>query len=58
VRLPRRAAGRDRPRLEAAVDAAAVTAVQTVAKKGTDNAYGQGDGHPTVTVTIDSVTVG
>jgi peptidyl-prolyl cis-trans isomerase B (cyclophilin B) len=40
------------------VDAAAVTAVQKIAKKGTDNAYGQGDGHPTVTVTIDSVTVG
>lgn len=40
------------------VDAAAVTTVRKIAKKGTDNAYGQGDGHPTVTVTLDSVTVG
>jgi hypothetical protein len=32
--------------------------VQKVAKQGTDNAYGQGDGHPKVKVTLDSVAVG
>jgi peptidyl-prolyl cis-trans isomerase B (cyclophilin B) len=40
------------------LDAAGVTAVQKVAAKGTDNAYGQGDGHPKEPVTITSVTVG
>jgi peptidyl-prolyl cis-trans isomerase B (cyclophilin B) len=40
------------------VDPAAVEAIRKTAEKGTDNAYGQGDGHPTVSVTIDSVTVG
>jgi peptidyl-prolyl cis-trans isomerase B (cyclophilin B) len=39
------------------VDDAAVAAVEKVAKKGTDNANGQGDGHPTEDVTIQSVTV-
>ena len=39
------------------VDAAGVKAVQKLARKGTDNAYGQGDGHPKVPVTLDSVTV-
>jgi peptidyl-prolyl cis-trans isomerase B (cyclophilin B) len=34
-----------------------VEAVQKVAQKGTDNAYGQGDGHPKEPVTIDGVTV-
>jgi peptidyl-prolyl cis-trans isomerase B (cyclophilin B) len=40
------------------VDAAGVKAVQKVAKQGTDNAFGQGDGHPKVTVTLESVTTG
>ena len=35
-----------------------VQAVQKVAQKGTDNAYGQGDGHPKEPVTIDGVTIG
>jgi peptidyl-prolyl cis-trans isomerase B (cyclophilin B) len=39
------------------VSPAGVKAVQKVAKKGTDNAYGQGDGHPKVTVTLESVGV-
>ena len=38
------------------VDAAGVKAVQKMAKQGTDNAFGQGDGHPKVAVTIDTVT--
>lgn len=40
------------------VDAAAVKAVEKVAKKGSDNAFGSGDGHPKEPVTIESVTVG
>lgn len=40
------------------LDAAGLADVQKAAKQGTDNAYGQGDGHPRVSVTIDSVTVG
>lgn len=40
------------------LDDAGVTAVRKVAKQGTDNAYGEGDGHPQVTVTLDSVTAG
>jgi peptidyl-prolyl cis-trans isomerase B (cyclophilin B) len=40
------------------VDAAGVKAVQKVAKQGTDNAFGPGDGHPKVTVTLESVTTG
>jgi peptidyl-prolyl cis-trans isomerase B (cyclophilin B) len=40
------------------IDAAGLKAVQKVAKQGTDNAYGQGDGHPKVKVTLDSVAVG
>jgi peptidyl-prolyl cis-trans isomerase B (cyclophilin B) len=40
------------------IDAAGLKAVQKVAKQGTDNAYGQGDGHPKVAVTLDTVTVG
>jgi peptidyl-prolyl cis-trans isomerase B (cyclophilin B) len=40
------------------VEPAGVKAVQKVADKGTDNAYGQGDGHPTEPVTIDSVSTG
>jgi peptidyl-prolyl cis-trans isomerase B (cyclophilin B) len=40
------------------VDAAGVKAVQKVAEQGTDNAYGPGDGHPKVTVTLESVTAG
>jgi peptidyl-prolyl cis-trans isomerase B (cyclophilin B) len=35
-----------------------VKAVQKVAQKGTDNAFGQGDGHPKEPVTINGVTVG
>jgi peptidyl-prolyl cis-trans isomerase B (cyclophilin B) len=38
------------------VDDAAVALVEKVAKKGTDNAFGQGDGHPNEKVTISSVT--
>ena len=38
------------------VDAAAIKAVQRVAAQGTDNAYGPGDGHPKVSVTLESVT--
>jgi peptidyl-prolyl cis-trans isomerase B (cyclophilin B) len=40
------------------VDASGVKAVQKIAKKGTDNAFQQGDGHPKVPVTLDSVTAG
>jgi peptidyl-prolyl cis-trans isomerase B (cyclophilin B) len=40
------------------LDAAGVKLVQKMAKQGTDNAFGQGDGHPTVTVTLDKVTAG
>ncbi len=40
------------------VDAAAVKALQKVAKKGTDNANAQGDGHPKVPVTLETVTAG
>jgi peptidyl-prolyl cis-trans isomerase B (cyclophilin B) len=40
------------------VDDDAVATIEEVAKKGTDNANGQGDGHPTEDVTITSVTVG
>jgi peptidyl-prolyl cis-trans isomerase B (cyclophilin B) len=40
------------------VDAAGVKAVRKVARQGTDDAFGQGDGHPKVTVTLDSVSAG
>jgi peptidyl-prolyl cis-trans isomerase B (cyclophilin B) len=40
------------------VDAAGLKAVQRIAAHGTDNAYGQGDGHPTVPVTLQRVTAG
>jgi peptidyl-prolyl cis-trans isomerase B (cyclophilin B) len=40
------------------VDDDAVAAVEKVAQKGTDDANGQGDGHPKEDVTITSVTVG
>jgi peptidyl-prolyl cis-trans isomerase B (cyclophilin B) len=40
------------------VDPAGVKAVQKMAKQGTDDAYGDGDGHPKVTVTLESVTAG
>ena len=40
------------------VDAAGVKAVQKMAKQGTDNAFAQGDGHPKVTVTMETVTAG
>jgi peptidyl-prolyl cis-trans isomerase B (cyclophilin B) len=40
------------------VDAAGVKAVQKAAEQGSDNAFGQGDGHPKVTVTLDTVTAG
>jgi peptidyl-prolyl cis-trans isomerase B (cyclophilin B) len=40
------------------VDPAGVKAVQKMAKHGTDNANGAGDGHPKVPVNIESVTVG
>jgi peptidyl-prolyl cis-trans isomerase B (cyclophilin B) len=40
------------------VDAAGVRAVQKVAAQGTDDAYGQGDGHPQVRVTLETVTAG
>jgi peptidyl-prolyl cis-trans isomerase B (cyclophilin B) len=39
------------------ISPAGVKAVQRVAAKGTDNAFGQGDGHPTEKVTISRVTV-
>jgi peptidyl-prolyl cis-trans isomerase B (cyclophilin B) len=40
------------------LDPASLKAVQKVAKQGSDNAYGSGDGHPRVTVTIRSVSIG
>jgi peptidyl-prolyl cis-trans isomerase B (cyclophilin B) len=40
------------------VDAAGVKAVRKVAKQGTDNAYNPGDGHPKVSVTLQTVTAG
>ena len=40
------------------VDDDAVAAIEKVAQKGTDDANGQGDGHPKKDVTITSVTVG
>ncbi|MGI8523868.1 MAG: peptidylprolyl isomerase [Nocardioides sp.] len=40
------------------VDKAGVKTVAKAAKKGTDNAFGQGDGHPKVKSVINSVTVG
>jgi len=40
------------------VDDDAVATIEKVADKGTDNANGQGDGHPKEDVTITSVTVG
>jgi peptidyl-prolyl cis-trans isomerase B (cyclophilin B) len=40
------------------ISAAGVKAVQKVAAKGTDNAFGQGDGHPQSKVTITGVTTG
>jgi peptidyl-prolyl cis-trans isomerase B (cyclophilin B) len=39
------------------VDDAGIKAVEKAAKAGTDNANGQGDGHPTTPVDITSVTV-
>jgi peptidyl-prolyl cis-trans isomerase B (cyclophilin B) len=38
------------------VSAAGLKDVQKVAAQGTDNAYGQGDGHPKVSVTLEQVT--
>ena len=38
------------------VSAPGVKLLQKAAKQGTDNAFGQGDGHPKVAVTIDTVT--
>lgn len=38
--------------------AAGLARVQKAAAQGSDDAYGQGDGHPKVPVTIDTVTVG
>jgi peptidyl-prolyl cis-trans isomerase B (cyclophilin B) len=40
------------------LDAAGIKAIADVAKKGTDNANSEGDGHPTEPVTIESVSVG
>lgn len=40
------------------VSSASVQAVRDVARQGTDNAYGHGDGHPKVPVTLQQVTVG
>jgi peptidyl-prolyl cis-trans isomerase B (cyclophilin B) len=40
------------------ISAAGVKLVANVAKKGTDNAFGQGDGHPKVPVTLKQVTAG
>ena len=40
------------------ISPAGVKAVQKVAAKGTDNAFGQGDGHPKEKVTITKVTTG
>jgi peptidyl-prolyl cis-trans isomerase B (cyclophilin B) len=40
------------------LDTAGLKAVQKMARKGSDNAFGDGDGHPKVPVTIDGVTVG
>jgi peptidyl-prolyl cis-trans isomerase B (cyclophilin B) len=39
------------------VSSAGVKAVQKLAQQGTDNAYGQGDGHPREPVTLQRVTV-
>jgi peptidyl-prolyl cis-trans isomerase B (cyclophilin B) len=40
------------------VDPAGVKAVQKVAARGTDEAYGAGDGHPKVSVTLETVAAG
>ncbi len=40
------------------ISPAGVKIVQKVAAKGTDNAFGQGDGHPNTKVTITGVTTG
>lgn len=40
------------------LDRAGLEAVQKMAKQGSDDAYGPGDGHPKVTVTLESVTAG
>ena len=40
------------------LDDTALARVQKAARAGTDNAFGPGDGHPKVTVTIDGVTAG
>jgi peptidyl-prolyl cis-trans isomerase B (cyclophilin B) len=40
------------------IDDASIAVVQKVADAGTDNAFGDGDGHPTTPVDITSVTVG
>ena len=40
------------------LDPAGLKSVQKVAAQGSDDAYGQGDGHPKVSVTIFSVLVG
>ena len=39
------------------LDRAGIKSVQKAAAQGSDEAYGQGDGHPKVPVTIDGVTV-
>jgi peptidyl-prolyl cis-trans isomerase B (cyclophilin B) len=40
------------------ISAAGVKIVQKVAAQGTDNAFGQGDGHPKTKVTVTGVTTG
>jgi peptidyl-prolyl cis-trans isomerase B (cyclophilin B) len=40
------------------VDAAGLKAVRKVARGGSDDAFGPGDGHPKIGVTIQTVTVG
>jgi peptidyl-prolyl cis-trans isomerase B (cyclophilin B) len=40
------------------LDPASLKAVQKMAKQGSDNAFGSGDGHPKVAVTIQSVSIG
>ena len=40
------------------IDRAGVAAIAKTAQAGTDNSYGQGDGHPKTPVDITSVTVG
>jgi peptidyl-prolyl cis-trans isomerase B (cyclophilin B) len=40
------------------LDPAGLKDVQKMARQGSDNAFGSGDGHPKLTVTIDGVTTG